>query len=1102
MPTTGWELYLSKLKGKQSSSDQLIQPGQDKSGAKRQIVRCLTDLKAARDSLASEMPIWRENDGGNKHTLKNYSSCNNACLKMMDKFEYLEALLVQYNGVRSEDAEDVNYEKRTQDCINAMKVDVDRDAKEWEEVSNDFVNRMNNAEEAPPAKEVVVEVDDTDDRDKTSTKTKDELGYRPPEPLSVEDGMEYLYCWVKSMKTYFEVSGHEKRPLAMQRALFVANLDAKMTKNFEQELEDKELESNFTNMLAVIHSIFDQIHPINQRRAEVLGMKQTARTDWGTWAAGAYDAWRESGMLKLTMEEFMCIWFIHSTENSYIKEELLKLDGDKLGWKILRKAGQEAQTRIYAKKNVNEAAVNKITANGPRRSSGAGAGAGEQKKKLRCYKCNNNHFARDCTSDPEKMKCKDCGDNEAFRRNPHYTGAYFCPKVKKPAKSEGGKQQANQPPRRVRKIEKNEDGSNTDVEYTDTEGETSDDGYERGRSFTGKVDLFGPSHVDPKIVILHKKARAALMFRQNNNLVPAAAEADTGSDFTLMWEKFASMNKIKFNRDGSIYGKFMLTDISGHEVQICGYVDIEVCIIGAMANFVKTRVLIVTGWQRRDSMLILGRQDLKLLGLVGENFPQPMQKVSSNMERQARARTLIKMEDEERENTNNGKDVNPVTVKKEMGEKKEAKPVDEKKKRKSISNWKKDLAWAEAYKIKEREEKVMMKLEKKNGIFLWRAGPDDGQNGQNPPGRLINKELMDNSKNKSAEERQKIAEHERERGRYLNWGLQQVLYIKKAFDLSLDELINLIVREDDKTGGFPHHTRKQIYDLMKQKIPPCCKLAKLQTETNSCGLCRPEIDVLITKSSSKSYISTQLAVQLMAALETAGMGPKIDLDQSEPASKIRAGEGAQRRIAELESSIAAGEEDVRRQVKELHIELLNGFHWLNGEQGGDHGEEGGQHERGRVSPGRHESNQHTWRNCADKLSRHSNHDLFSPRPLQVHAKTWMLEEEEDSGACLSGMSNEGDADDEFASCCSDDDFPEESDDDNGGTAGKVVEFMVPGRMASLENTKYAAEIQQGVPQGEGHREQAARAQPTGGEGTGGRHGTPGRLGWNSSPKRI
>ena len=95
-----------------------------------------------------------------------------------------------------------------------------------------------------------------------------------------------------------------------------------------------------------------------------------------------------------------------------------------------------------------------------------------------------------------------------------------------------------------------------------------------------------------------------------------------------------------------------------------------------------------------------------------------------------------------------------------------------------------------------------------------------------------------------------------------------------------------------------------------------------------------------------------------------------------------------------------------------------------------------------------------------------------------------------------------DADDEFASCCSDDVFTEESDDDNGGTAGKVVEFMVPEWMASFENAEYAAEIQQGVPQGEGHREEAARAQPTGGEGTGGRYGTPRRLGWNSNPERI
>ena len=1096
MPTTGWELYLSKLKGKQSSSDQLIQNGQDKTGAKRQIVRCLIDLKAARAALAQEMPIWKDNDGGNKHTLKNYSSCNNAYLKMLDKFEYLENLMVQYNGVRSDELEDVNYEKTTQDCINAMKVEVSRDAKEWEEASNDFVNEMNNAEKAPPAKEVVIEEEETEDRDKNATKMKDEQGYRPKEALNVEDGMEYLYCWVKSMKTYFEVSGHEKRPLAMQRALFVANLDAKMCKNFEQELEDKGVDSNFTNMLAVIYSIFDQIHPVNQRRAEVLGMKQTARTDWGTWAAGAYDAWRESGMLKLTMEEFMCIWFIHSTENSYVKEELLKLDGDKLAWKVLRKAGQEAQTRIYAKKTVNEtASVNKITANGPRRSSGGGAGGGEPKKKLKCFKCNNNHFARDCTSDPDRMKCKDCGDNEAFRRNPHYTGAYFCPKVKKPAKNEGGKPQSGQPPnRRVRKIERNEDGSNTDADYTDTEGETSDDAYERGRNFTGKVDLFGPSHADPTVVKLHKKARAALMFRQNNNLVPTTAEADTGCDFSLMWENFANKHKIKFNKDDNISGRFMLTDISGHEVKISGHVDIQVRTIGGDTGFVKTRVLIAAGWQRRDSMVILGRQDMKLLKLVGENFPQPMQEASFNMERQARAKTLIQMEVENCEIANNEMDIDPATVKKEMGEEEEAEPA-AKEKRKSHNARRRERAWAEARKIQEKEELVMMREEKKNGIFLWRASSGES-------GKLVNRDLMDNSRKKSAEERQRMAEHEGERVKYLHLGLQQVLYIKKAFDLSLDELLNLITREDERSEGFPYHSRGEIYDLMKDKSPPCCKLAKLQTETNSCGLCKPKLDVVVTKSSSKSYISTQLAAQLLAALETEEMGPKTELGQSKPASKIRAGAGTQRRIAELESSIAAGEEDVRRKVRELHAELSNGLRSINRKQGGEHGNEGGEHERGRLPPGRHEGDKHPWRDCPDKPGSNSHHDLLSPRPLQIHAKTGMLEEEEDSGTYLSGMSDEQDADDELAGRSSDEFFSEESDDDDGGTPGKMVEFMVPEWLASTENTKSAAQVQQGVPQREGGPEKTARARPTGEQGAGGQHEKSGGLGWNPNPKRI
>ena len=46
--------------------------------------------------------------------------------------------------------------------------------------------------------------------------------------------------------------------------------------------------------------------------------------------------------------------------------------------------------------------------------------------------------------------------------------------------------------------------------------------------------------------------------------------------------------------------------------------------------------------------VILWRSDLKILKVVGENFPLPMDNVSANTERRARAKTLMEMEDEDR----------------------------------------------------------------------------------------------------------------------------------------------------------------------------------------------------------------------------------------------------------------------------------------------------------------------------------------------------------------------------------------------------------------------------------------------------------------------
>ena len=434
MPTSKWEIYLSKRVGKIASADQLIRPNQDKAGCKRQIKKCIVDVNTAMTALAAGVTIWKED--ASKEVLKNYIVCNDAALKMQDKFEFLQELLTQYNGVRADSDEDAKYEKEISDCINDKQPEISRAFNEWEEVSTNFVDRMNNAVSTPPPDRETATVEEgaAGGTEKTEG-SKDQTSYRPKELLNIQDGINYLQSWKKTMETYFKVSGHNNKDPDMQRALFVTNLDAELTKNFEQDLNEKGEETNLTNMLAVVQAIFDGLHPLNQRRAKLFDNRQGHRTDWMTWSASWWDAWQEAGMHKLQMEEFMCIMAIYLTDNQVIKEELLKLDCDKLTWKEVRKTGRDSQTRIIAKKIANESTVNRIATNGAGGGTGGGAGGfgggaggknGAPKRKIKCFKCNNNHFARECQADPAKMKCSSCGDTEAFRRNPHYTGAGYC----------------------------------------------------------------------------------------------------------------------------------------------------------------------------------------------------------------------------------------------------------------------------------------------------------------------------------------------------------------------------------------------------------------------------------------------------------------------------------------------------------------------------------------------------------------------------------------------------------------------------------------------------------------------------------------------------
>ena len=47
----------------------------------------------------------------------------------------------------------------------------------------------------------------------------------------------------------------------MQKALFKSNLDDELTKYLDMELEMNNVESNLTNMLAVVQHIFDEFYP-------------------------------------------------------------------------------------------------------------------------------------------------------------------------------------------------------------------------------------------------------------------------------------------------------------------------------------------------------------------------------------------------------------------------------------------------------------------------------------------------------------------------------------------------------------------------------------------------------------------------------------------------------------------------------------------------------------------------------------------------------------------------------------------------------------------------------------------------------------------------
>ena len=226
--------------------------------------------------------------------------------------------------------------------------------------------------------------------------------------------------WEESARTYFMMSGHDKKLPEQAYAIFIGLLDLELRKMFKSGKT-----ATMENMFSVLGDIFEAMYPLNTRRAKALQLKQ-GRKGWSSWIADYGSAWEEAKMSNLTMDQFKAVMAIGHTENLYIRDELLQIKG----------------------------------------------GRGEQE--IRCYGCNaRGHCLNKCHSDKTRMRCSDCGETADFKKSPHNTGAKMCPSNggygRRPRKSEEKK---------VRKVKTEEDDVSPS-ELTDVDDEGSDRSCDR-----------------------------------------------------------------------------------------------------------------------------------------------------------------------------------------------------------------------------------------------------------------------------------------------------------------------------------------------------------------------------------------------------------------------------------------------------------------------------------------------------------------------------------------------------------------------------------------------------------------------------------------------
>ena len=114
-------------------------------------------------------------------------------------------------------------------------------------------------------------------------------------------------------------------------------------------------------MLKVLDRVFDDLYPLNGRRAAMFGHRQ-GQENWVEWISSLGDDWEECGMHSLVMDQLKSVMVIHLTDNKAIQEELLNIPTDKLFFKEVRRVTREAQGWATAKKGKTEANINYVGA--------------------------------------------------------------------------------------------------------------------------------------------------------------------------------------------------------------------------------------------------------------------------------------------------------------------------------------------------------------------------------------------------------------------------------------------------------------------------------------------------------------------------------------------------------------------------------------------------------------------------------------------------------------------------------------------------------------------------------------------------------------------